>query len=152
MNTAFRRKRNFILENHFTQMGQTVTSSDLYLFSNHTETCYKRIQNYSKNMQLLLHINIPSSSLDKIVLREIADLRLVFLTSHMDMPKTLVSLFYQTLHHLCGNIYKFNNVLLLVFCYFRVLIILLHMAERSLTLVLNLINHHFKKMHSLEER
>lgn len=74
MNTAFRRKCNFILENHFTQVGQTVTSSDLYLFSNHIETYYKRIQNYSKNMQLLLHINIPFSSLDKIFLGKTADL------------------------------------------------------------------------------
>lgn len=66
-------------------------------------------------------------------------LRLVFLTSHMDMPQTLLLNF----NHLCGNIYKFNKVPLLLFCYFGVLIVLLHAAERSLTSVQNLTKHQF---------
>lgn len=66
-------------------------------------------------------------------------LRLVFLTSHVDMPQTLLSNF----NHLCGNIYKFNKVLLLLFCYFGALIVLLHAAERSLTSVQNLTKHQF---------
>lgn len=66
-------------------------------------------------------------------------LRLVFLTSHMDMPQALLSNF----NHLCGNIYKFNKVPLLLFCYFGVLIVLLHAAERSLTSVQNLTKHQF---------
>lgn len=55
-------------------MGQTVTLSDLYLFSNHAGTYYNGIKNNSETTQLLFHINIASSSLDKIFLREIAKL------------------------------------------------------------------------------
>lgn len=55
-------------------MGQTVTLSDSYLYSNHAETYYKGIQNNSTTTQLLFHINLSSSSLDETLSRQIAKL------------------------------------------------------------------------------
>lgn len=66
------RKCNFILGGSFTHMGQTVTLSDSYLFSNGAESyCTK---SHSKNTQLLLHINTAFFALDKTLWREIANL------------------------------------------------------------------------------
>lgn len=64
---------NFILEDHFTQMGQTVAWF-VSILQSCRDLTIRKLQIILKNIQLLLHINIASSSLDKILLRERAEL------------------------------------------------------------------------------